>query len=51
MTRLVYYLLGAITGGILALLGSAVVEPDCPTEDSCELDYRDGAWHITEVTP
>lgn len=24
---------------------------DCPTEDSCEVDYRDGRWHITPVTP
>lgn len=23
----------------------------CPTEDSCVVDYSDGAWHITEVTP
>lgn len=28
-----------------------VVEPYCPSEDSCEIDYRDGRWHITEVTP
>ncbi len=23
----------------------------CPSEDSCEVDYRDGAWHVTEVAP
>lgn len=23
----------------------------CPTEDSCAVDYREGAWHIAEVTP
>ena len=23
----------------------------CPTEDSCQMDYRDGSWHLVEVTP
>lgn len=27
-----------------------VVVP-CPTEDSCSVDYRDGAWHITQAVP
>lgn len=26
-------------------------KPHCPTEDSCTVDYHDGEWHITEVTP
>ena len=26
-------------------------QPSCPTEDSCSVDYRDGAWDIVEVTP
>lgn len=26
-------------------------QPYCPTEDSCSIDYRDGSWHIDEVTP
>jgi len=25
--------------------------PNCPTEDSCSIDYRDGAWHIEEDRP
>lgn len=25
--------------------------PYCPQEDSCTVDYRDGAWHIEEDTP
>lgn len=25
--------------------------PYCPTEDSCAIDYRDGAWHIEETVP
>lgn len=27
------------------------VKPNCPTEDSCAIDYRDGEWHITETMP
>jgi hypothetical protein len=27
---------------------SAAASPNCPTEDSCYADYRDGAWHIME---
>lgn len=30
---------------------SVVVPLDCPQEDSCDVDYRDGAWHVTQVTP
>lgn len=26
-------------------------EPYCPTEDSCAVDYSDGKWTVTEVTP
>jgi hypothetical protein len=25
--------------------------PHCPTEDTCTIDYGDGAWHVTETTP
>lgn len=25
--------------------------PSCPTEDSCDVDYRDGRWVVVEVTP
>lgn len=25
-------------------------KPNCPTEDSCSVDYRNGEWHITEVS-
>ena len=38
--------------GILGTLAvQAAAEPHCPTEDSCSIDYRQGEWHITEVTP
>lgn len=26
-------------------------EPHCPQEDSCTVDYHDGAWHIEEIEP
>lgn len=35
---------------VLVVVGVAAV-PQCPTEDSCTIDYRDGSWHVTEVTP
>ena len=25
--------------------------PNCPTEDSCSVDYSNGEWHIKEVKP
>lgn len=27
------------------------VGPDCPTEDSCTPDYRNGRWYIDPVVP
>jgi hypothetical protein len=36
---------------VLLLLGTITFAPDCPTEDSCAIDYRNGEWHIEEVTP
>lgn len=43
---------GVAVATVAAQAGSkdTVVVP-CPTEDSCAVDYRDGAWHITPVTP
>lgn len=26
-------------------------KPDCPTEDSCTVDYHNGEWHIEEASP
>lgn len=37
--------------GFLAKDELAPAAPNCPTEDSCRVDYRDGAYHITEVRP
>lgn len=44
--------MGSAILGMLALLGVQALEaPRCPEEDSCQIDYRDGAWHVTEVQP
>lgn len=40
-----------LAGVMLAVTVQTINQPDCPTEDSCAIDYRDGGWHITEVTP
>lgn len=42
--------------GLLGVVGGMVIDrtvlaPECPTEDSCVVNYHDGAWHITEVQP
>lgn len=26
-------------------------DPSCSTEDSCDVDYRDGGWVVVEVAP
>lgn len=39
---------------VMITVGSVVVanqQPNCPTEDSCSIDYRDGEWHIEERQP
>lgn len=28
-----------------------MVKVPCPSEDSCAVDYHDGAYHITQVVP
>jgi hypothetical protein len=40
-----------ILGAALAWGVRDFMEPDCPREDSCTADYRDGEWHIEEVRP
>lgn len=53
------YLIGLLTGlcaGVaLGVTGLTLVDyygqPECPTEDSCTVDYRDGAWYVQEVQP
>lgn len=40
-----------IAGFCIGWSACSLNHPDCPTEDSCTVDYRDGAWHIEEVRP
>lgn len=49
---------GLVAAVILAIVfiagvvvGAETRQPYCPEEDSCVVDYRDGAWHIEEVVP
>lgn len=39
-----------LSGGTFGLV-KAYERPYCPTEDSCQIDFHHGAWHVTEVTP
>jgi hypothetical protein len=42
--RCIALALAALAIGALGALGvTAATEPHCPTEDSCAIDYRDGA--------
>lgn len=45
--------LAAVALGVAFWLGTTMCpdRPSCRTEDACAADYRDGAWHIVEVTP
>lgn len=45
------FILGVITGYVLANIVLAAQAPNCPEEDSCAVDYRDGRWYIEEVKP
>jgi hypothetical protein len=40
-----------VAGVLAGVHMTSTSEPWCPTEDSCAIDYHDGGWHITEVTP
>jgi hypothetical protein len=54
IVRVAVFLTGVALGVALVALGARIGDDpglDCPTEDSCTVDYRDGAWHIEEVTP
>jgi hypothetical protein len=44
-------LAGFALGFSLATFLYGVNGPDCPTEDSCTVDYRNGEWQIEEVRP
>ena len=49
---------GFAAGVLLALTVVSAVQgfqaentPNCPTEDSCALDFHNGRWTVEEVTP
>jgi hypothetical protein len=49
---------GFAAGVLLTLIAVSAVfsfqaesTPNCPQEDSCSIDYRDGHWTISEVQP
>lgn len=50
-TIIMLILFGFFAGIILTISIVEAKRPDCPTEDSCTVDYRDGEWYIEEVTP
>lgn len=54
MSKIRAFLLSAVVAAAAFVGGVAITtdgRPDCPTEDSCVADYRDGSWTITEVIP
>jgi len=46
------FILGIALGYVIADLTRApVTSVACPTEDSCNVDYYSGAWHIVPGRP
>lgn len=50
--------IGALGGYVAAVSGPTdgptsvtVTTVSCPTEDSCDADYHDGAWHVYKINP
>jgi hypothetical protein len=64
MSRMAKFMTGLAVAGWLAFSAGAlmlmsqgetvdapVTVTSCPHEDSCSVDYHDGAWHVTRVVP
>lgn len=51
MNAFLGFVAGFLASGALIFGLAAHAQPHCPQEDSCQVDYRDGAWHVTEVQP
>lgn len=51
MKTLATFLAGFMLSGGLLATWRAYDQPDCPTEDSCTVQYEHGKWHISEATP
>lgn len=47
---MVLFILMAV-GAFFLLLTMKSDQPYCPTEDSCTVEYHDGAWHVKEIVP
>lgn len=45
----VAFVLGVVAGVLTWAPWWAPEAPHCPTEDSCAVDYHDGAWHVEEA--
>jgi len=45
------FLLGLVVAFLISAGITQVMQPDCPTEDSCSLVREDGKTKIVEVTP
>ena len=37
-----------VIGFIMGMMVERLDTPNCPTEDSCYVDYYDGQWHVIE---
>ena len=48
---IIMFVLTLFYGFLVGIAYAESQEPNCPTEDSCTVDYREGEWHIREVTP
>lgn len=42
---------GFLLGIVLVLTIVLISRPNCPVEDSCYVDYRNGVWHVIEGNP
>jgi hypothetical protein len=52
MRRIAILTLTAMVLGITFIAGTLLdTSPECPTEDSCTVDYTDGEWVITPEVP
>lgn len=47
----VVLVLAVLAGFVFLPAGDLMRVPDCPSEDSCTIDYHDGAWHIAKDVP
>lgn len=41
----------SVTAQTASISGTHVTPVSCPAEDSCDVDYRDGAWHPYRTVP